>query len=66
TPEQQHDPQLVDLLHKLDSNNLDIILVEGFKQEAFTKIEVYRKALSNLPLYPDDPDIIALVTELPA
>ncbi len=66
TPELQHDPQLVDLLHKLDSDNLDIILVEGFKQEAFTKIEVYRKALSHRPLYPEDPDIIALVTELPA
>jgi len=65
TPDRQHEPQLAELLLKLDSNELDIILVEGFKHQTLPKIEVYRPALSHHPLYPDDPDIIALLTELP-
>ena len=65
TPEQSHDPQLAGLLDKLDEENLDIVLVEGFKHETFPKLEVYRTALSHSPLYPEDPNVIALITELP-
>lgn len=66
TPEQDHDLQLDELLDKLDSASLDIILVEGFKHETFPKLEVYRDDVSYSPLYPQDPDIIALITPLPA
>jgi molybdopterin-guanine dinucleotide biosynthesis protein B len=45
----------------------DIVLVEGFKAEALPKVEVYRRAVSDLPLY--DPSTanagewIAIVTD---
>jgi len=51
------------LLEKLDQNALDIILVEGFKDEAFAKIELYRGAVGKPPLYPQDADIIAIATD---
>lgn len=66
TPQQDHDPQLGELIPKLDCNGLDLILVEGFKHETYPKLEVYREVVSHSPLYIDDPDIIGLVTELPA
>ncbi len=66
TPQQEHDPQLGELIAKLDCSELDLILVEGFKHETYPKLEVYREVASHSPLYIDDPQIIALVTELPA
>ncbi|MDR9436819.1 MAG: molybdopterin-guanine dinucleotide biosynthesis protein B [Thiohalophilus sp.] len=65
TPLQNHDPQLEELIPKLDCDGLDLILVEGFKHAAYTKLEVYRDVVSHSPLYVDDPQIIALITELP-
>lgn len=51
-----------------DQNDVDLILVEGFKQELFPKIELSRQALGNPLLFPQDPSIIAIATdaELPA
>jgi len=66
TPQQEHAPQLDELLDKLDSDHLDLILVEGFKLEAYPKLEVYRDAASHSPLYSEDSNIIGLITELPA
>lgn len=66
TPNQTDDPKLQDLVNQLDSKNLDLILVEGFKHEAYPRFEVYRTTVSNAPLYPDNEDIIGLITELPA
>lgn len=66
TPQQEHAPQLDELLQKLDSSRLDLILVEGFKQESYPKLEVYRDVVAHAPLHPQDPDIIGLITELPA
>jgi L-fuculose-phosphate aldolase len=37
--------------------------VEGFKFAAFPKIELHRAALENTLLYPDDPDIFAVVSD---
>lgn len=65
TPQQQHDPHLQDLIDRLDCNELDLILVEGFKHEAYTKLEVYREVVGHSPLYPEDDNIIGLITELP-
>jgi molybdopterin-guanine dinucleotide biosynthesis protein B len=66
TPDQAEDPKLQDLVNQLDSANLDLILVEGFKHEPYPRFEVYREAISNAPLYPDNEEIIGLITELPA
>ena len=51
------------LLEKLDQDSLDMILVEGFKDEAFPKIELYREGVGKPPFYPRDADIIAVVTD---
>lgn len=66
--EKQASADEVDLdecLHLLDQEQLDIIIVEGFKYERFPKIELYRAAMAKRPLYPDDTDIIALLTDQP-
>ncbi len=61
-------PQLVELAARFDAERLDLVLVEGFHREPYPKIEVYRAASGEAPLYPDDPDIIAVATDsqLPA
>ena len=57
---------LAQLLPKLDAASLDLILVEGFKREAFPKIELCRPDLGHPYLYPDDSNIIALATDAPS
>lgn len=42
----------------------DLILVEGFRHEAFAKIELHRPSLGKPLLYPDDPHIIALASDI--
>lgn len=59
----QHEPSLDELIDDLDHQNIDLILVEGFKRAHFTKIEVHRQALKKPYLHENDPDIIALVTD---
>ena len=41
---------------------LDLVLVEGFKREAFPKIELHRRELGRAHLYPGDGNVIALAT----
>ena len=50
-------------LKNLDQDNLDIILVEGFKPEAIPKIELNRADLNNPYLYEKDNSIIAIATD---
>ena len=53
---------LDELISRLDHANLDLILVEGFKNETFPKIELHRPELDKPTLYQDDDDIIAFAT----
>ena len=39
------------------------MLVEGFKHERHPKLEVYREALGKPPLYPGDPQVLAVATD---
>ena len=64
TPEQS-EPSLANLLAHLPAQDLDLILVEGFKHEAFPKIELHRKALDKPWLYLDDTAIIAVACDEP-
>ncbi len=64
-PGATQEPILADQLKHLDSNLLDLILVEGFKREAIPKIEIYRTGLGHPYMYTEDPNIIALVTDIP-
>ncbi len=41
----------------------DLVLVEGYKRAAIPKLEVYRPALGKGPLYPDDPNIVAVASD---
>jgi molybdopterin-guanine dinucleotide biosynthesis protein MobB len=43
---------------------VDLLLVEGFKRHRHPKIEVLRAANGRAPLYPEDPDVVALVTDV--
>lgn len=43
----------------------DLVLVESFKKEPITKLEVHR-AITNKPLlFPQDPNIVAIASDLP-
>jgi molybdopterin-guanine dinucleotide biosynthesis protein B len=53
---------LAEQIAVFEKNQLDLILVEGFKTEIFPKIELHRSEL-NLPfLYLNDPEIIAVAS----
>jgi molybdopterin-guanine dinucleotide biosynthesis protein MobB len=57
------DPKLDDLIARLDSGRIDLVLVEGFKQAPFARIELHRPSLGHPLLYPDDHHIIAVAAD---
>ncbi len=59
----QKEAQLEQLLHQLDYTNLDLILVEGFKQVAYPKIECIRPCLGHDLMCLTDPSIIAVASD---
>jgi molybdopterin-guanine dinucleotide biosynthesis protein B len=61
--EQEENPRLNELIDRIDRNGLDLILVEGFKREAFPKIEVYRPSLGHPPMYLQDSSIVAVASD---
>ncbi len=42
---------------------VDLVLVEGFKRAPYPKIEVFRPALGKAPLWPEEPDIVAVASD---
>lgn len=58
--------QEISLHEQLDAfpkTGLDLILVEGFRHERFSKIELHRPSLGKALLYPTDTDIIAIASD---
>jgi molybdopterin-guanine dinucleotide biosynthesis protein B len=55
------EPRLAELLAKMSP--VDLVVVEGFKREPIRKIEVHRRANAKPLLFPDDPDIVGVVTD---
>ena len=55
------EPELPELLNKLDQ--VDLVLVEGFKRHPFPKIEVFRPALGKPPIWPEESSIIAVASD---
>jgi molybdopterin-guanine dinucleotide biosynthesis protein B len=53
---------LKDLLSKLSP--VDLVLVEGFKRDAFPKLEIHRKDNGKPLLHPDDPRIVAIAADI--
>jgi molybdopterin-guanine dinucleotide biosynthesis adapter protein len=55
------EPDLSILLAKMDP--VDLVLVEGYKTHAFSKLEVHRPSLSKPPIWTNMPDIVAVATD---
>ncbi len=43
--------------------NTDMVIAEGYKHDRKPKIEIFRKGTSEQPLFPENSDVIALVTD---
>jgi len=59
----EKDPVLNDELGYLHQQDIDLILVEGFRHECFAKIELFRPAAGHEPLYIQDENIVAVATD---
>jgi molybdopterin-guanine dinucleotide biosynthesis protein B len=55
------EPSLAELLARMAP--ADLTLVEGYKWEALPKLEVFRPALGQDPLYPRDAQIVAVASD---
>jgi len=55
------EPALAELLEKLSP--VDLVIVEGFKREDLSKIEVHRAANGKPFLFSNDPGIVALASD---
>ena len=58
------EPDLADLLGHLNPQTVDLVLVEGFRHETLPKIEVHRAVLGAPLLCLEDPDVVALATDV--
>jgi molybdopterin-guanine dinucleotide biosynthesis adapter protein len=56
------EPRLPELLAKMAQ--VDLVVVEGFKRECYHKIEVYRTANGKPLLFPDDPGVVGIATDI--
>jgi len=61
-----HEPRLDELVLRLDLDNTDLVLVEGFRHVPFPRIELHRRVLDKPLLYTNDPGIIAVASDHPS
>ncbi len=61
----EYDQEGLPTVHQLiaELSPADWVLVEGYKHADLPKIEVWRAALGQAPLYPDDPFVTAVATD---
>jgi molybdopterin-guanine dinucleotide biosynthesis protein MobB len=57
------EPRLEDLVAQLVLDEVDLVLVEGFRHLPFPKIELHRPSLRLPLLFPEDDSIIAVATD---
>src|SRR3954471_15216469 len=57
------EPSLQDQLKHLSA--CDLVIVEGYKSEPIPKLEVHRRAAGTPLLHPNDPQVVAVVTDEP-
>ena len=55
------EPTLPELLKRLTP--VDLVLVEGFKRHPVPKLEVHRPSVGNPPLWPEQPEIVAVASD---
>jgi molybdopterin-guanine dinucleotide biosynthesis protein B len=58
------EPTLRELVARLSP--VDLVIVEGYKAETHAKLEVHRKDVGKPLLYPNDPNIVAIASDLGA
>jgi len=63
--EPEREPLLAELVQQLHIKDVDLIIVEGFRHEAFPKVELHRPSLGKPLLHPEDPNIIAIASDEP-
>ena len=56
------EPRLPELLAKLA--RVDLVVIEGFKREPHRKIEVHRAANGKPLLFPDDPGVVGIASDI--
>lgn len=56
-------PDLPELIDRLDLDNIDLVLVEGFKHLAFAKIELHRPSTAKRLIFPGDSSVIAVASD---
>ena len=57
-----NEPRLPELLAKMAP--VDLVIIEGFKREPLRKIEVHRTANGKPLLFPDDPGVVGIATDV--
>ncbi|WP_028864538.1 molybdopterin-guanine dinucleotide biosynthesis protein B [Psychromonas aquimarina] len=57
------DSKLLEQLRLLQTDSLDLVLVEGFRDEVFNKIELHRSCLDKPFLFESDSSVIALACD---
>jgi molybdopterin-guanine dinucleotide biosynthesis adapter protein len=56
------EPQLSELLPRL--SRVDLVIVEGYKTQSHPKLEVHRAEVGKPLLYPNDPNVVALASDV--
>ena len=59
------EPDLHEIVASLDAKRTDLVLVEGYKDVKFPKIELHREALGKPYLFEQDDSVIALACDAP-
>ena len=57
------EPKLEDMIKQLDLEDVDLVLVEGFRHVPFPKIELHRPCLNKELIFPEDSSVIAVATD---
>lgn len=61
--EDQAEPKLDDLINQLDLENIDLVMVEGFRHLPFSKIELHRPSLGKDLIFPNDSSVVAIASD---
>ena len=57
------EPNLEDLIEKLNLDEIDLVLVEGFRHLPFDKIELHRPSTGKDPIFTQDKNVIAVACD---
>lgn len=61
--EERAEPDLDELVERLDLKNIDLVLVEGFRHLPFAKIELHRPSMGKELIFPGDNSVVAVASD---